>query len=437
MLWDVEPTIGDSNWFTRDRFGMYIHWGLYSLGARHEWLKGREFMTNEQYNKYFKRFDPDLYDPQLWAQLAKDAGMKYMVVTTKHHEGFSLWDTKHSDYKATNTPAGRDLLRPMLDAFREQDIRTGLYYSLLDWYHPHYTVDVKHPLRYNKEFLAQQSERDWQKYLDFMFAQTEELLTDYGKIDVMFYDFSIPSLEGFPAKGKEEWQSEKLVKMIRKLQPQLLLNDRLQVPADITTPEQYQPREWIKVNGKRVVWEACHTFSGSWGYYRDEETWKSVDTLIKMLVDTVGKGGNLLLNVGPTGRGEIDERAVDRLKGMGEWMRRHDRSIYGCTAAPDSLPCPEDCRFTYNPETNRLYIHIFSWPFKNLHLTGFSGKVEYAQLLHDASEIRMTEGKREMTMEAGAFNEGRPEDMLTLSLPVKKPNVTVPVIELFLKDGVF
>ncbi|WP_139991342.1 alpha-L-fucosidase [Paenibacillus paridis] len=421
-------------WFTHDRFGMYIHWGLYALGARHEWMRSREFLSNEQYNKYFKRFDPDLYDPELWAQLADEAGMKYMVVTAKHHEGFSLWDTQLSDYKVTNTPAGRDLLRPMLDAFRARDIKAGLYYSLLDWHHPHYTVDVKHPQRYDAAFVEQSKQRDWQQYIDYMFGQTEELLSKYGKIDVLFLDFSIPPEQGFPGKGKEEWQSEKFVELVRRLQPQIMINDRLQVPGDITTPEQYQPREWIKVNGEKVIWEACHTFSGSWGYYRDEESWKSVDMLIKMLVDTVGKGGNLLLNVGPTGRGEIDERAVDRLKGMGQWMRRHNRSIYGCTAAPEPFRCPDDCRFTYNPETNRLYLHIFSWPFKHLHLSGFSGQVEYAQLLNDASEIRMIEGAQEMTMEAGAFNEGRSADTLTLELPIKPPNVAVPVIELFLKS---
>jgi len=432
--YDIAPVTGDSKWFTEARFGMYIHWGLYALGARHEWLKGREFMTSEQYHKYFKRFDPDLYDPELWAQLAADAGMKYFVVTAKHHEGFCLWDTKQTDYNVMHTPARRDLLRPMLDAFRARDIRAGLYYSLLDWHHPHYTVDVKHPLRYNQAFLDAQKEKDWQQYVDFMFAQTRELLTEYGKIDVMFLDFSIPPLEGFPGKGAQEWQSERFIRMVRELQPQIMLNDRLGIPGDITTPEQYQPREWIRVDGRRVIWEACHTFSGSWGYYRDEESWKSVDTLVKMLIDTVAKGGNLLLNVGPTGRGEIDERAVDRLRGIGEWMKRHSRSIYGCTAAPDGLTAPGDCRFTYNPDTHRLYLHIFSWPFKNLHLPGFSGKVEYAQLLNDASEIRMVEGEQEMTMEAGAFNEGRPADTLTLQLPVKQPNVTVPVIELFLRS---
>lgn len=433
MSFEVEETVGDSSWFTHDRFGMYIHWGLYSMGARHEWLQSREFMNSEQYHKYFKHFDPDMYDPELWAQLASDAGMKYFLVTTKHHEGFCLWDTKLTDYKATNTPAGRDLLRPMLDAFRAKDIKAGLYHSLLDWHHPEYTVDVKHPLRYDKEFVEQSKQRDFNKYVAFLHGQTRELLSEYGKIDVMFYDFSIPALEGFAGKGPDDWKSKELVEMIRELQPQIMLNDRLGLKGDITTPEQYQPREWIKVNGKRVVWEACHTFSGSWGYYRDEDSWKSVEMLVQMLIDTVGKGGNLLLNVGPTGRGEIDLRAIDRLKGIGEWMKRHDRSIYGCTAAPESFECPQDCRFTYNPQTKRLYLHVFNWPFKHIHLYGLSGRVEYAQLLNDASEIRMTEGKQEMTMEAGAFNEGRAEDTLTLNLPIKQPDVAVPVIELFLK----
>lgn len=422
-----------TDWFTGDRFGMFIHWGLYALGARHEWMRSREFMSNEQYSKYFKRFDPDLYDPDLWASLAAEAGMKYMVVTAKHHEGFCLWDSALTDYKATRTPAGRDLLRPMLDAFRGRGLRTGLYYSLLDWHHPHYTVDVKHPQRLDPAFVEASKQRDWQQYVDYLFGQTRELLTDYGAIDVMFFDFSVAAEAGFAGKGKAEWQSERLVELIRKLQPDILLNDRLGMPGDITTPEQYQPQAWIQRDGQRVVWEACHTFSGSWGYYRDEASWKDVGQLVRMLADTVSKGGNLLLNVGPTGRGEIDERAVDRLKGMGAWMRRHSRSIYGCTAAPDGFTPPPDCRLTYNPDTNRMYVHLFAWPFKHLHLHGFAGRVEYAQLLNDASELKMTEGGRQMTMEAGAFDEGRAADTLTLELPVKQPDAVLPVIELFLK----
>jgi len=216
--------------------------------------------------------------------------------------------------------------------------------------------------------------------------------------------------------------------MVRELQPHIILNDRLDLPEgwDMKTPEQYQPREWLRVEGQPVVWEACQTFSGSWGYHRDEASWKSVDQLVQMLVDTVSKGGNLLLNVGPTGRGEFDERALSRLAGIGEWMKRHSRSIYGCTQAPDEFKAPQDCRLTYNPEKKRLYVHVFAWPFKHLHLDGFAGKVEYAQLLNDASEVKMTVPPHQTP---GA--EGR--NTLTLELPVQKPNVTVPVIELFLK----
>lgn len=435
MTSDRTQAGGNTGWFTHDRFGLFIHWGLYSLGARHEWLKSREFMTTEQYDRYFRRFDPDLYDPELWAKAASDAGMNYFVVTTKHHEGFCLWDSKYTDYKATNTPAGRDLLAPMVEAFRGRGMKVGLYYSLLDWHHPHYTADVKHPLRYNREFVEQDKDRKFELYADYMYRQAEELLTGYGPVDLMFFDFSIPPEEGFAGKGKNEWQSERLVRRVRELQPNILLNDRLEVRGDITTPEQYVPREWVKIGGRPVVWEACHTFSGSWGYYRDEESWKSVDMLVKMLIDTVSKGGNLLLNVGPTGRGEFDERALDRLAGIGEWMKRHSRSIYGCTAAPDGFATPDDCRLTYNPATNRMYVHLFSWPFKNVHLKGFAGKVEYAQLLGDASEIGMKEGARASTMAAGALSEGREADTLTLSLPVKKPNAAVPVVELFLKPG--
>lgn len=435
MTSDRVQTEGNTGWFTHDRFGLFIHWGLYSLGARHEWLKSREFMTTEQYDKYFRHFDPDLYDPELWAKAASDAGMKYFVVTTKHHEGFCLWDTQYTDYKATNTPAGRDLLRPMVEAFRSRGMKVGLYYSLLDWHHPHYTVDVKHPQRYDRAFVERDKERKIELYADYMYRQAEELLTGYGPIDLMFFDFSIAPEEGFAGKGKNEWQSERLVRRVRELAPGVLLNDRLEVQGDITTPEQYIPREWVKVDGRPVVWEACHTFSGSWGYYRDEESWKSVDMLVKMLIETVSKGGNLLLNVGPTGRGEFDERALDRLAGIGEWMKRHSRSIYGCTAAPERFAAPDDCRLTYNPVTNRMYLHLFSWPFKNVHLKGFAGKVEYAQLLNDASEIGMKEGAVASTMAAGAYSEGRDADTLTLSLPVKKPNATVPVIELFMKPG--
>ena len=144
---DIRPTTGDSEWFVHDRFGMFIHWGLYALPARHEWIRNYEQIGDEDYVKYFEHFDPDLYDPDRWAELAAGAGMKYFVITTKHHEGFCLWDSKLTDYKAPNTPAGRDLLHPMVDAFRQQNMRVGLYHSLIDWHHPEFPIDEIHPLR--------------------------------------------------------------------------------------------------------------------------------------------------------------------------------------------------------------------------------------------------------------------------------------------------
>jgi alpha-L-fucosidase len=431
MVLKPEPTAGDTKWFTHDRFGLFIHWGLYALPARHEWVKNRERIDTETYRKYFEHFNPDLYRPELWAKAAADAGMKYFVITTKHHEGFCLWDTKLTDYKAPNTPAGRDLLKPMVEAFRKQNMKVGFYHSLLDWYHQHYTVDRCHPMQDNEEYIAKDKERDISKYIEYLSGQSRELLTQYGKIDILWYDFSVAQSERFPGKGKETWQSEKLIKLVRKLQPKIILNDRLGIDQDVKTPEQFQPRSWVKINGKPVVWEACHTFSGSWGYYRDEESWKSVEQLVKMLIDTVSKGGNLLLNVGPTARGELDERTLERLSGIGEWMKRHNRSIYGCTQAPESFSCPEDCRFTYNPDTNRLYLHVFSWPFKYIYLEDMADKVEYAQLLNDASEIKLLSSVAEASF--GAMKEQRERNLLTFEIPVKKPNVTVPVIELFLK----
>lgn len=431
MIPKPDKTPGNTEWFVQDRFGMFIHWGLYAMPARHEWVKSREKISTEQYEKYFKFFNPDLYDPKAWAKAAKNAGMKYFVVTTKHHEGFCLWDSKYTDYKATNTPYGKDLLKPMVEAFREEGLKIGFYHSLLDWHHPHYTTDSCHPMRENPEYIRQDKDRDLNIYAEYLFKQSEELMTLFGDIDILWYDFSVAKTDRFEGKGKDQWKSEKLIEMVRKHQPGIIINDRLQIDQDIKTPEQYQPREWLKVNGKPVVWEACQTFSGSWGYHRDEETWKSVDMLVQMLIDSVSKGGNLLLNVGPTARGEFDERALDRLQGMGEWMRRHSRSIYGCTQAPSEFKCPGDCRYTYNEKTHTLYLHVFAWPFKNLFLEDMADKVEYAQLLNDGSEVFMTKSSKEEHGHMGPASGDN--NLLTLTLPIKKPNVTVPVIELFLK----
>jgi alpha-L-fucosidase len=429
MYPDVRPATGDASWFVRDRFGLFIHWGLYALPARHEWVKNRERLTDEAYQKYFDHFNPDLYDPTAWAKAAKAAGMKYFVITTKHHEGFCLWDTAQTDYKVTNTPYGRDLIKPMVAAFRAEGLRVGFYYSLIDWHHPEFPVDRLHPMRDNQEFRRQTQNRDVTKYAAYLHAQVRELMTQFGQIDHLFLDFSYP---GVDAIGRDDWQSEKLITLIRELQPQIMINDRADLLDtdwgwDFRTPEQVMVRDWVQVDGRRVLWETCQTFSGSWGYHRDEASWKSDEQLVQMLIDTVSKGGNLLLNVGPTARGEFDDRALDRLAAMGRWMTQHHPSIYGCSAAPPDFNTPADCRLTYNPETNRLYLHLLAWPFRDLHLDGFAGKVEYAQLLNDGSEVSFVEPHGDQAQAQSAAQQ-----TLTLRLPVHKPNVTVPVIELFL-----
>ena len=434
----TRKTPGDTAWFTRDRFGMFIHWGLYAMPARHEWVKTRERIPEEKYDKYFEHFDPDLFDAREWARQAKAAGMKYAVLTTKHHEGFCMWDTQYTDYKCTNTPAGRDLVREYVDAFRAEGLRIGFYYSLIDWHHPEFPIDHLHPRRDDENAEALNKTRDMHKYAEYMRNQVTELLTNYGKIDILWFDFSYSEVPAdakpwMKGKGKNDWEAEKLIALARRLQPGIIIDNRTEIEQDIWTPEQFQPTEWVKhpETGELVVWEACQTFSGSWGYYRDEQTWKNPEMLLRMLVNTVSLGGNLLMNVGPTSRGYFDARAQAALKVYADWMKFNSRSIYGCTMAEPEFVAPADCRYTQSTDGSRLYLHLFAYPFAHLQLKGLAGKVEYAQFLHDGSEILFTDGKMDH------FGEGLPQnpDDLTLYLPPVKPSTLLPVVELFLAGG--
>lgn len=421
-------------WWTHDRLGMFIHWGLYAMPARHEWVKKYERLTNEEYEKYFKLFNPDLYNPREWARMAKNAGMKYAVITSKHHEGFCLFDSKFTDYKATNTPIGKDLLKEWVEAFRAEGLKVGFYYSLIDWHHPHYTVDRHHPqsAASDEEYEKLNKGRDMDIYRKYLKNQVREILTNYGKIDIIWLDFSFPA--GEHGKGRDDWDSINLLKMVRKLQPGIIVNDRLDLPDveggwDFVTPEQYKVAKWPEKNGKRVPWETCQTFSGSWGYHRDEQTWKDTRQLLVLLIESVSKGGNLLLNVGPTARGTFDYRAQNKLAEIGEWMKYNDRSIYGCTQPPEEFPAPDHSLLTYNPQTNRLYVHLLDYPMKSLTLKGYEGKVKYAQFLHDGSEIKFGQPRHNVT-----HREKKGKKDVILILPLMKPDVELPVIELIPVD---
>ena len=413
-------------WWTDARFGMFIHWGLYSLPARHEWVKNYERITDSAYQKYFDNFNPDEFDPVKWAKEAKAAGMKYAVLTTKHHEGFCLFDSKYTDYKSTNTGAKRDLVREYVNAFRAQGLKVGFYYSLLDWHHPDYTMDDVHPLTQVDTSQANYNRlnkgRNMAKYRQYMRNQITELLTNYGKIDVLWLDWSWDK-GAKRGKGAEDWGSVELLKLVRKLQPGIIVNNRLGLydykdGGDFETPEQVSSAELNKYRGK--TWETCQTFSGSWGYYRDENSWKTHRQLLDLLITSVSNGGNLILNVGPTARGEFDYRATHALDSMAYWMHANSVAIYNCTYAPETYKIPEGEKLTYNKNTRRLYVHVYNYPKDGkLTLPGYKGKISYAQFLNDHSEVQYKQ------------SAGNPSD-LVLALPEKKPPYEIPVVELTL-----
>lgn len=377
-------------WFLEARFGMFIHWGIYAIPARGEWVKQQESLTDEAYQPYFETFDPVHYDPRVWARAAKQAGMKYAVMTTKHHDGFCLFDSQYTDYKATNTPARRDLIREYVEAFRAEGLKVGFYYSLLDWHHPDYPIagDRIHPLRNHPDYKDRVG--NLPRYVEYMHNQVRELLTDYGRIDIMWFDFSYDNMTG------EAWKATELVQMVRALQPGIIIDNRLGgnikarepeiYAGDFASPEQIIPPEGV-VNeaGEPIPWEACITLNNNWGYAAWDKNWKSPKTVVRALVECVSKGGNLLLNVGPTAKGEIPPECLHILAQVGEWMHKNGASIYGCGNA--GLPKPEWGRFTRRG--NRLYAHILDRGIGPINLRGMQGRIAYARLLADDSEIKL------------------------------------------------
>ena len=431
-------------WWRNDRFGMFIHFGLYAMPARHEWVKCYERISDASYDsKYLPRFNPDLFDARDWARRAKAAGMKYVVLTTKHHEGFCMWDTATTDYKITKTPFGRDLVKEYVEALRAEGLKVGFYFSIMDWHHPDYMVDGPHPefgrikdrhlpdAEMEAEVAKLNKGRDMNRYREYMFAQVRELLTNYGKIDIIWYDYTpSPDEKGRYGKTWKDWNAIELLKLTHELQPGILVDNRLGLfefedGGDFVTPEQFKVSSAPMKDGKYVPWETCQTFSGSWGYYRDEATWKSPAQLIELLIHTVSFGGNLIMNVGPTARGEFDERACERLDAFGKWMHANSRAIYGCTMAPEGFKAPDHTLLTYNPKTNCLYIHLLAYPMGNLNID-FADKIAYAQFLHDGSELQIAQARVGHAQD-GASRPGG------IRLPMLKPNVTIPVIELYLK----
>lgn len=385
-------------WFVQARFGMFIHWGLYAVPARGEWVRSNERMPEEKYMPFFREFDPSAADPKAWVQAAKEAGMGYVILTAKHHDGFCLFDSELTDFKSTNTPMGRDIVREFLEAGREAGLKVGLYYSLIDWHHPDFPHhgDRYHPMR--SDPAASNEERDFERYLAYMHGQVKELCTRYGRLDVLWFDFSYNQLRG------EAWRANELADMVRTLQPGILLNNRLEVsgegfgslaqgePAschgDFVSPERMVPPEGLfDPQGRPLYWETCTTMNHSWGYCAGDTWYKPAPLLLKKLVECVSKGGNFLLNVGPDGNGRIPRQAMDTLKYLGQWMQINGESIRGC--GPSGMEKPEWGRIARRE--NVLYLHIYENALGPLPLYGIPAeKIRAMRLLQDGREIPLS-----------------------------------------------
>jgi alpha-L-fucosidase len=414
-----------TEWFREARFGMFIHWGVYAIPARGEWVRNQERLTLEDYQKYVDNFNPVDYNPKQWAATAKQAGMKYAVITVKHHDGFCLFDSKHTEYKATNTPAKRDLIKEFVEAFRAEGIRVGFYYSLIDWHHPDYPNVGNHPMAGNAEW--NKKKYNWNNYLDYMHKQVEELVTNYGKIDILWFDYSFDEYKG------EKWKATKLVEMVRKHQPDIIIDNRLggnmendapeKYAGDFEGPEQIIPAETVLDNaGRPIPWESCITLNTSWGYAKDNN-YKSATDIIRTLVNCVSKNGNLLLNVGPDARGNIPTQSIEVLHEIGDWMKFNGESIYGC--GPSTFSKPEWGWFTQRE--NKVYAHILDNNIGQFYLRKMKGKVKQATVLLDGSEMLLAnfwngENKPFVAKDDLFMNFGNPPQW-TFPLPDKKNTV--------------
>ena len=346
-------------WWHEARFGMFIHWGLYSVLGRHEWAMEEEGIPVAEYEQLAKRFQPAPNAARAWAKLAKAAGQKYMVMTSKHHEGFCNFDTKFTNYCAPKQGPGRDLVREYVEAARAEGLRFGFYYSLMDWHHPDGARCATDP-------------EARKRFVEYTHGLVGELMTNYGKVDVLWYDVDWPL-------NSDQWESERMNKMVFGLQPDIIVNNRNGLPGDFSTPEQ----EIVAEKGTRA-WESCMTLNDSWGYQRADDNWKNPKTVIRNLVSCSRDGGNYLLNIGPKSDGSIPEDSIRVLTTVGQWMTRNGESIH--TTDRCQVHASEFAGFTRRGNT--LYMHVHFWPGDTIALGGLMTKVTSARLLASGQSVK-------------------------------------------------
>lgn len=373
-------------WFRAARFGMFIHWGLYAQLGRHEWVMNRERIPVEEYEKLAESWKPEPNAPRRWAKLARQAGMRYMVMTTKHHEGFCLFDSRLTDYTAARRGPGRDLVAEYVEAARAEGLRVGFYYSMMDWHHPD-GARCKH------------DEAARRRFVDYIHGQVRELCSNYGTLDILWYDVSWPL-------NVEEWESAKMNAMVRQLQPDIVINDRSQLPEDFGTPEQHI----TPAQGGRA-WEACMTFNESWGYTPIDTDWKSAGQVVRMLRQVAAGGGNLLLNIGPTPEGYVPAPCQQALEQVGLWLERYGPSIYEATD-----PMAQEWMVTgaFTRKGRTLYYHVHRWPGAELAIGGLVCRVKRVRLM-DGWEV--------------GFRQER-DRLVIFGLPQDPPDPLTTVLEL-------
>ncbi len=385
----------DSAWFQEARYGMFIHWGAYSSAARGEWVANRERISLSDYTALcVDRFQAENYDPAAWAALAVEAGMRYAVLTARHHDGFALWPTEVGDFHAGRLGPKRDLVGPFIESFRRAGLKVGLYYSPANWFHPDY------PGAYYRDWPGCS---DWSsdearvRFIAYYRAQLVELMTRYGKIDYLWYDGCIPG----------NIQSREVNEEVLRLQPDILINERNGEPSHVKISEQA-----VKPSGPGVAWEACMTLNDNWGYHAGDTNWKSSRQVVQMLTETASRAGNLLLNVGPRANGSIPSASEKILREVGKWLRANGEAIYGSARSP----------FTWSnwgrvtTKGNRVYLHIWNSTGPTLCFAELRNRVRSARFLAGGESIAFEQSADWLTLRG-------------LPCPLPDPIATTMVLE--------
>jgi alpha-L-fucosidase len=350
-------------WWNQARFGMFIHFGLYSVHGRHEWAMELEGIPVAEYMQLAKRFHPKPGFARAWARLAKEAGMKYMVMTTKHHEGFCNFSTDLTTYCAPKQGPGRDLVKEYVEAVRDEGLRVGFYYSLMDWHHPDGARCATDPAAR-------------QRFVTYTHGLIRNIMSQYGKIDVLWYDVDWPLTP-------EGWESHRMNRMVFGLQPDIIVNNRNGLPGDFSTPEQHVGGPLKE--GDTRGWETCMTMNDSWGFNKGDDDWKSPKTVLRDLITCAQGGGNYLLNIGPMGDGSIPEPSVRILTDVGKWMHKHGDTIYGA----ERCQVTESAYARFTRKGNTLYMHVHFWPGNWVAIGGMKTKVHSARLLTTGQPVKV------------------------------------------------